>query len=187
MIPLAAALLLATAPAAARALAVQPGASSVSYQIIHKLHEVEARATRLEGKAVVQPDGKVLAMVRVPVASFDSGDANRDAHMQEATEAGRFPFAVVKGIAALPVGALDGGRPSTLATTLAGELDFHGVKRPLSVPLTVSLDAGGVVRVRGAFMVSLDAHDVERPSLLFVKVDDACKITLDLTLAEVRP
>ncbi|MFO0583959.1 MAG: YceI family protein [Anaeromyxobacter sp.] len=187
MISLAAALLLATAPAAAHTLSVQPAASSLTYRIVHKLHEVEARSTKLEGKAIVQPDGKVLAMVRVPVASFDSGDANRDAHMQEATEAGRFPFAVVKGVASLPAGALDGARPAALQATLAGELELHGVKRPISVPLAIALEPGGAVKVKGELTVSLDGHGIERPSLLFVKVDDACRIGIDLTLAEVRP
>lgn len=192
MLALVAALALSAGPAASpapgsRTLAVELGASSLTYRIVHKLHEVEGRSARVEGKAIVQPDGRVLTMVRVPVATFDSGDGNRDAHMQEAVESGKFPFAIVKGVTQLPPGALDGARPATLTATLAGELEFHGVKAPISVPLQVSLEAGGVVRVKGELPVSLDAHGVERPSLLFVKVDDTCKIALDLVLKEVKP
>jgi len=178
---------LAAGPHAGRVFAVDSGASKLTFRIVHKLHEVEGRSARAEGKAVVQGDGKVLAMVRVPVATFDSGDSNRDAHMLEAVEAGKFPFAVVKGVAVLAPGAFDGPRPATLAATLGGELDFHGVKRPIEVPLTVTLEAGGAVRVKGELAVSLDGHGVERPALFFVKVEDACRISLDLVLKEVKP
>jgi hypothetical protein len=34
----------------------------------------------------------------------------------------------------------------------------------------------------GSFDASLDAHGIERPSLLFAKVDDACRIEVDLLL-----
>jgi len=187
MLALVAALALSAGPPAGRTLAVEFGASSLTYRIVHKLHEVEGRSARVEGKAILQPDGKVLTMVRVPVATFDSGDGNRDAHMQEAVESGKFPFAVVKGVTNLPPGALDGPGPATLTATLTGELEFHGVKAPISVPLQVSLEAGGVVRVKGEILVSLDTHGVERPALLFVKVDDTCKVALDLVLKEVKP
>jgi len=176
-----------TAPPAGRTLAVEPAGSTVTFLIVHKLHEVNGRTQRVEGRAVVQPDGKVLAMARVPVATFDSGDSNRDAHMREAIEAGRFPFAVVKGIATIPAGALDGSRPAAVEVTLAGEVELHGVKRPVQVPLTVTFEPGGAARVRGEFTVGLEAHGVERPSLLFVKVEDACRIRLDLLLREVKP
>ena len=35
-------------------------------------------------------------------------------------------------------------------------------------------------------MISLDAYCIERPSLLFVKVEDGCRIDLDLVAREVK-
>jgi len=55
------------------------------------------------------------------------------------------------------------------------------VKVPVTVPLTVE-ERDGAIRVRGHFDLSLEAHRVERPSLLFVKIDDACGIDVDLLL-----
>ncbi|MBL0274855.1 MAG: YceI family protein [Anaeromyxobacter sp.] len=157
---------------------VDPGASTARYRIVHKLHEVTATSARLEGKAVLQPEGRVITQLRVPVASFDSGDRNRDVHMQEVLESAAFPFVVFKGAGALPAGPP--GAPVQLR--LAGELEFHGVKRPLDVALEVELRPDGTARARGAFEVSLEAHRVERPSLLFVKVEDACRVEFDLLL-----
>ena len=42
--------------------------------------------------------------------------------------------------------------------------------------------ADGSVRVKGRMTVSLDAHRVERPSLLTIKIEDACVVDLDLLL-----
>ena len=61
-------------------------------------------------------------------------------------------------------------------------LDFHGRKRPVKVPLKLELKSADEVHVTGEFAVSLDEYEVERPSLFFVKIEDACKIEVNLVL-----
>ena len=121
-------------------------------------------------------------MVRVPVASFRSGDGNRDEHMLETLEAGKFPFVVLKGTARL-------GPEREVSTTpvpMAAEVELHGVKTPVTVPVSLALQPDGSVHARGSFDVSLDAHRVQRPSLLFVKVEDNCHIDFDLVMRGSR-
>jgi len=155
-------------------------ASTIQFTIVHKLHQVEGKSSDIEGRAVVKEDGSVLTMVRVPVATFRSGVANRDEHMLEALEAGKFPYVVFKGVAKLgPDRSLPNG-----PLVLQGEVDLHGVTRPLTVPLSLSVQKDNSIRVQGTFGVSLDAHGVERPSLLFVKIEDNCRIDVDLLLRE---
>lgn len=163
---------------------VDPSATVVRFHIRHKLHQVDGRSTSIEGRAVVEPDGKVLAMVRIPVASFDSGNTNRDAHMRETLESGAHPFVVFKGVASLVVPAAAGRSPVPLH--FKGELDFHGVKRPVEVPAAVEFRPDGMAAVRGKMTLSLEAFRIERPSLLFVKIDDACAVEFDLTLRRDR-
>ncbi len=172
------ALLLSTGLPPGSIYSVDPAQSVIRYTVIHKLHQVEGLSREIEGKALVREDGSAVAQVRVPVASFHSGDANRDSHMLEAVEAGTFPFVTVKVALQLdPTKEL----PESPAP-MEGEVAFHGVKRRLTVPITLVRLPTGELRARGSFAVSLDAHGVQRPSLLFVKVDDACQITLDLVL-----
>lgn len=182
------ALLMLAAPAEGRIFAVEPAKSTVRYHIVHKLHRVSGASSTIEGRAVLQPDGKVLAMVRVPVASFDSGERNRDSDMRGALEAQRFPFVVFKGIARLDPGVVAAAQDATLEARMEGEIELHGVKKPAVVPLTIRLTPPeGTARARGSFEVSLDAFGIERPSLLFVKIDDACRIEVDLALSEAAP
>ncbi len=157
---------------------VDPGASTIRYTVVHKLHRVEGVSHELEARAVVKEDGAALTMIRVPLASFRSGDANRDEHMLEAVEAGKYPFVVVKATA-----QLGPSREVTSApVVLQGDVDLHGVRTPLTVPVSIEVLPDGSLRARGSFDVSLDVHHVERPSLLFVKIDDACHLDFELVL-----
>ncbi len=172
------ALLLAGA-AGPQAYTVDPARSAIRFHVHHKLHSADGRSSSIEGKAIVQPDGKVLAMVRVPVASFDSGDANRDANMRDTLDASRHPFVVFKGVTSLVLPAASG---EGIPTTMQGELQFHGVTQPVQVPVTLRFEPDGSATVAGKLSLSLDAYGIQRPSLLMIKLDDACAIEVDLKL-----
>jgi polyisoprenoid-binding protein YceI len=164
-------------------LTLDPSSSTVRYHVNHKLHTVDGVSRAAEGKALVDPNGTVKTMVRIPVQSFDSGDSNRDSHMLETLQAGRFPNVVFKGVGKVP-GAAPGGKPTSVV--LRGELDFHGVKRPVELPVTVDFAGDGSARVQGKLVVSLEAHQIERPSMLAIKLDDECAIAFDLKLGRSR-
>jgi len=160
-------------------LAVQPG-SRLTYRLVHKFHEVEGVSREVEGRVRVGAGGAVQLMVRARVASFDSGNGNRDAHMQEATEAARFPLVTLKAVGAV---ALPATYPATVEVPLEGQLDFHGQVKPVTTRATVTFEAPGKASARARLTISLDGFAVERPSLLFVKVDDALAIDAELALA----
>lgn len=163
-----------------RVFSVDPAHSKLGYQITHKLHRVQGDSSAVEGKVAFLADGRVQVMVRAPVASFHSGDANRDAHMLEVVEAGKFGYVTFKAATRLAVPAAD----KPLELSLAGELEFHGRKRTATIPLKVTFTAPGQLHASGTFDVSLEGYEVERPALLFVKVEDNCRIVLDLALTE---
>jgi polyisoprenoid-binding protein YceI len=177
--PVVALALLLSAGAEPQVLTLDPTASTVRFHVSHKLHEVDGLSKGAEGKAVLEAGGQLRTMVRIPLQSFDSGDANRDAHMLEVLQAGRFNNVVFKGVGTV-AGAAPGDKPVTV--TLRGELDFHGVKRAIEVPVTVEFGPDGSARVRGTLVVSLEAYQVERPSMLMMKLDDECTIAFDLKL-----
>jgi polyisoprenoid-binding protein YceI len=176
------ALALAAASSESKTYGVDPATSTVRYHVVHKFHSVTGTSSTIEGKAVLKPDGQAIAMVRVPMASFDSGDRNRDANMRDAVEASRYPFVVFRGVAKIATDMLASARALVVETRMEGEVELHGVRKPVVVPLRLELSPDGTARARGSFAVSLDAFGIERPSLLFVKIDDACRIEVDLAL-----
>ena len=171
-------------PTVARAddlFSVTPDKSSVTYTLVHKLHTVHGVATKnIDAKAKLGPSGAQLA-IRIPVASFDSGNGNRDEHMQEETEAAKFPSVELKAV--VPGAKVQTSGTSTV--TLKGKLTFHGVTQDVSeIPLTLTWANAKDVTVKGNFAISLEGYKVERPSLLGVKVDDKIDLEVDLHMVE---
>ena len=163
----------------AGAYVIDAAGSVVKFHLHHKMHEVHGRSSQIEGKALLGDDGKVMTMIRIPAGSFDTGDANRDSHMRETLDASKFPFVVFKGVTSFTIPVAHG---KAIDTKLDGELEFHGVKQPLSVPAQVVLAADGSATVKAKFQVSLDAHKIERPSLLFIKTDENVQLDIELKL-----
>jgi polyisoprenoid-binding protein YceI len=174
----------ALAQAPARTYSVKDG-STVSYKLIHKLHEVVGTAKPSEGKARLLPDGTLQVVVRAKVEDFDSGNGNRDAHMKEATEAAKFPLIEFKGVATgfkVPEKF-----PAEVPVTVKGKLTFHGVTQAQEVPLKARFTSAKDVSAEGTFNISLEGYGVERPSLMMVKVEDALVLELKLALAQEGP
>jgi polyisoprenoid-binding protein YceI len=173
-----AALLLAAPSQGALTFDAAPG-STLSYRLVHRFHTVTGVSRAVEARARLQPDGTLQVMVRVPVESFESGNSNRDAHMREAVDAAEHPFVVFRGVAA---GALPASVPGDLVVPLRGELSFRGRTLSVAPSVSVSYRTPRHAVVEGSFPVSLEAFGVERPSLLFVKVEDRIDIQVHLTM-----
>src|SRR4051812_4311673 len=166
------ALLLSAAPAG-QLLDLREG--TLTYTVVHKLHEVRGTTHVVEGRALAQPDGAVRVQVRTKLATFDSGNSNRDEHMREATHEAIHPYAEVKGtMSGVPL-PLTKARDATLHATV----ELNGQKEAVEVPVKLE-PAGNGVRAKFSFPVSLDRFKVERPELLLIKVDDRATISGDV-------
>ncbi|NOK33279.1 YceI family protein [Corallococcus exercitus] len=181
---LSAALLLALPAAAqnAKMYSVKKDASSLTYKLIHKMHTVSGKAPPSEGKAVLKPDGTLQVAVRAQVKDFDSQNSNRDTHMLEVTEASKFPLVEVKAVG---TGVKTPATfPASVPVTLKGKLTFHGVTKDVEIPMTVKFDSATQVTADGSFKISLEGFNIERPTLLLVKVEDELVLEPHLVFAE---
>ena len=178
---------------------LDPSKSTLSYKVIHKFHESVGVDKKLQGAAAIKgSDAQV--QIRANVADFDSGNANRDAHMKETVEEAKYPDVTLKGIVkglAVPAkfpdvtlkGVVKGlgvpaSFPGKASGTLEGQLTFHGQTNPIKIPVTIEFESADKAHATSEFDVSLDGYKVDRPSLMFVKIDDACHITADLQFAK---
>jgi polyisoprenoid-binding protein YceI len=170
-------LLLAAAPAAADP-ASWSGGGETRYVLIHKFHEVEGKSHKVQARAVWDGN-QVKVQARALVDSFESGDANRDAHMLEVMEDEKYPFVTVRGVVddlPAPTG------PAKVKAHMKAEVELHGKTVTKDVDLDLDFADPTHVTVTYEFPESLEAHDIERPSLLFVKVNDDITISGTLTL-----
>jgi polyisoprenoid-binding protein YceI len=167
------AFLLCAPPEAQQLLDLREG--TLTYSVVHKLHEVRGTTKQVEGRALALPDGTVKVQVRAKVATFDSGNSNRDVHMRESTHEAAHPYTEVKGTMAGVKLPLEGSQKATLHATV----ELNGEKQTHDVPVKLEPEGSGV-RATFSFPISLDAYKVERPQLLLIKVDDRATISGDL-------
>jgi hypothetical protein len=174
----------APAPAGDLALNVIAADSQVDYHVVHPLHKVNGKSKKIQGSARILGSGRAQVSVSVDADSFDSGNANRDAHVKEVIEAAKHPKVEIKAIGdglTLPTSF-----PSTVEKTFKVQVGFHGLEpRPTyDVPVKVTFESATRVRAQATIQLSLDAFKIERPSLMFKKVDDALKIEANVVFGK---
>lgn len=191
-----AAILLAqiAAPPAAQAapgvVYVFGGESHLTYRLAHPLHVTTGESDRLQGAVqVLDPaEGSLQLPLRLttPVRSFRSGNRSRDRNMALVMQAERHPFVelLVQQI------AWRARRPTGAGLDLLGEgtasVRIRGVTRPAVLGIRGTLRPQ-TLSVTASFSVSLEAHGVERPSLMLRPVDDLVELTIEATATPATP
>ena len=174
---------LTSAPARAQRVAatIDSTASVVHYTGTAPLHSWRGTSRSVQGEFVLRPrrPDSSRAVLRVPVASFDSGNSRRDRGMRDVTEADEYPFVTFRGTDFSPVTWGRGASGYRGGWAVSGELTFHGRTHPLRDTVSVNVD-GDTVRARAEFDVSLTRFDVERPGFMGFTVGDTIRIDAQL-------
>jgi polyisoprenoid-binding protein YceI len=102
----------------------------------------------------------------VTVATFNSGLSSRDSHMMEVLDGLTYPRIIFSSnsVQYTPDGIL-----------VKGKLQFHGVEKMIETKVKLEKVNRRLV-FSGSLPVLLEDYKVERPGLLFVKVDNLVKI-----------
>lgn len=147
------------------------GTGSVEYRLVHKFHTTTGVSKAMVVKGTVDATGLKL-MARAQVATFDSNNSNRDAHMMEVVEGEKFPWVSVRAV--LPGFKLP--TSGTTKITVQASVELHGVSVNHPIDITLDTNDGAAIVASFSFPESLTAHKIERPSLMFVAVDDLITI-----------
>jgi len=146
--------------------------SSLTYVLVHPLHEIVGTSKDIDCVIDVDDATQTIshASFTADVMSFDSGNSNRDSHAMEILEALLYPTVSFESTSIVPNG-------STLDVT--GNLTFHGVTRPVNFS-AVKTDSDGAMNVQGKAKVSLTDFKIPRPSLLMIPVKDTLSISFTM-------
>ncbi len=146
--------------------------SSLKYKMTHPMHEFEAESKNGFCKVEYVADKKEIkrVFVQVDVASFNSGNSNRDSHALETIESITYPYVKFSSTSIEK-------KDDNLKIT--GKMTFHGITNEISFNVKYTTDKDKLL-VNGEFDLSLTAFKIERPSLLMVPVAD----NLHFTIAE---
>lgn len=128
-------------------------------------------------------EGEVGLEVTVEMASFDTGLGLRNRHMRENhLETDRFPRSWLRGgtvtepsASSLPVGG-------TVSLGFVGELELHGVRRPVVCTIVLTRPEADRLTATAEFPVKLADYDIARPRMLMLKLADEQRVRVALTL-----
>jgi polyisoprenoid-binding protein YceI len=160
---------IAAAGAQTKQLELLKDESSITYRIVHPLHEIEATSKDATYQLEIDPGKKEIVSVAatVDVMTFDSGNSNRDSHAMEVIDAISYPEVSFVSTSVTQSGD---------SLKVLGKLTFHGVTQDI-VAMAKSQWSSDKIEVRGGFVLSLTAFKIERPSLLMIPVEDALRFT----------
>jgi polyisoprenoid-binding protein YceI len=164
-----------------RRYALDPARSSIRFEGTSTLHGFGGRARSLGGEAFADPERPAQtggARLWVDVASMDTEDSRRDSDMREALGAKRFPRVVFR------LKELDGELRGWSGRLHAyGTFEVKGVRRGRVFDVAIEPAGEDGFRVQGRTELSLAEHEIEPPSVLFVKVRDKVEVRFDVVFA----
>ncbi|MDQ7041536.1 MAG: YceI family protein [Rhodothermus sp.] len=151
--------------------------SILQYRGHHPLHGWTGTSRSVHGTLQLDLDdpARSAVTIRVPVASFDSGNSNRDSNMLDAVEADRYPDVLFESTSITVQRWERTASGYEGSWMVEGHLTFHGQTRPVTIPVTVRIE-GNRFEATGAFSIALSQFKVRRPKLLLWSIRD----TIDL-------
>ena len=147
------------------------------------------RTPKVTGETKLDPQdvAKAAGAVTVDLSTLDTGIEMRNDHMRGTLEAAKYPTATFKFTSIkVPGNKLKPNAP--VAGTAVGTMTLHGVTRPLTAPVELTLlpeqDAkyrpGDWVHVASTFKIKMTDYGITLPaSVLGVKVADELDIAID--------
>jgi len=181
-------LALGAAPSHAERFVITPGAGNrVQFESKAAVETFTGKTSKVDGSVVLDPaqlGDSIAVEVVVDMASLDTGIGLRNKHMcDNHLDCAKFPRArFVAGKLGKPTApALAPG--SKVSFELSGTLDLHGVARPLTAPVEMTLvEASGArhLEISTHFPVKLADFQIARPTMLVLKLNDVQQVTVKL-------
>ncbi len=141
--------------------------SKITYYGSHFTSDWQGHSSGLRGRIIYDAVNQTTnsCSLRVDLATFDSGNSNRDSNMLTYLDVFQYPEVmfvsneiIVEGINAF----------------IKGKLTFHGITKDINLTADISFNDG--FNAEGSFIILLSEYEVERPVLLFKKIADEMKL-----------
>jgi len=142
--------------------------SLITYFGVHYLHKWEGSTSDVKG--VVSYDKNIdqyECSISVPLSTFSSGNDNRDSNMLVYCKAFDFPNINFQSTS-IKV------NESTLE--IEGKIEFAGEEKEIKTNAKLNSLDNNLFTIEGELDILLSEFKVERPSLLFVEIEDLVKI-----------
>ena len=142
--------------------------SYIKYTGNHPLHSWTGISKDIDFKLDCNIDDCIMS-VSTPLDKFNSGNDSRDSNMLYYTESLSYPLVSFKS------NSFKFNEEFDKSISISGILNFHGINK--KIPLKIVLNnQNDEFWATCDFNFDLDSFNIERPSLLMLKIDNSIKI-----------
>lgn len=144
-----------------------------TYTVKHLIKRVQGESGELKGK-VSCPGAECEFLIATPVKSFTSSDSNRDENMRVTLESIKYPLTIATG--RIP-------RETFLKmgkSRIPVMIEFHGIKNTYEAVI----ERNSKSEMMADVILKLTSHNVVRPSLFGVSIDDEVPVHFKLKWSE---
>lgn len=152
-------------------------ASQISYKGEHPLHSWEGTSREINFKMDCEKNICEL-FISVPLNSFDSGNDSRDSNMLYYTESLLYPNVSFKSK------KFNFNSVNDTSIDMSGILDFHGIQKEIPIKVSLSKESNSFIG-KCDFDIDITSFNVERPSLLMMKISEIIKIQANLKMINI--
>ncbi len=117
---------------------------------------------------------------RVPVKTIKTGKEKRDEHMYELLEAEKNPHVIFEGKL---IGDFDLDKRTEQTVKVKGDFTLGGTSRTVTIGIHLKPVEKGL-QMKASWSLFITDYNLERPSLLFVKIDDKHDLKVDALLVK---
>ena len=142
--------------------------SLITYFGVHYLHKWEGSTSDVNGVVSYNKASEQYeCSISVPLSTFSSGNDNRDSNMLVYCKAFDFPYIIFQSTSI-----------KVLENTLVieGRIEFAGKEKEIKTSAKLNGLDNNLFAIEGELDILLSEFEVERPSLLFVEIEDLVKI-----------
>ena len=142
--------------------------SLITYFGVHYLHKWEGSTSDVKG--VVSYDKNIdqyKCSISIPLNTFSSGNDNRDSNMLVYCRAFDFPNINFQSTSIKVKGS---------ALEIEGKIEFAGEEKDIKTNAKLNNLDNNLFAIEGELDILLSEFKVERPSLLFVEIEDLVRI-----------
>lgn len=159
--------------------------NSVKFISKATIESFEGNTEKIDGYIVLQDAPNLYQAelyFEVDLNSVDTGIGLRNRHMREEyLHTDKYPLTSFKGKITNVKRITD----TQYDVTVTGEMDLHGVKKTRMINGTINFSSKGI-NINTEFIVKLTDHNIEVPSLMFMRINEDIQLVLDFNLKKVK-
>lgn len=141
--------------------------SKITYYGSHFTSDWQGHSSGFRGRIIYDAVNQTTnsCSLRVDLATFDSGNSNRDSNMLTYLDVFQYPDVMFVSNEIFVEG---------INASIKGKLTFHGITKDINLTADISFNDG--FNAEGSFIILLSEYEIERPVLLFKKIADEMKL-----------